>query len=50
METLKKYEKDGVISQDMLRDWSDAVQKLTDGYIKKVDEALAAKEADIKQP
>jgi ribosome recycling factor len=50
METLKRHEKDGLISQDLHRDWADAVQKLTDGYIRKVDEALAAKEADIRQP
>jgi ribosome recycling factor len=50
METLKKLEKDHEIGQDVHRDWADEVQKLTDGYIRKVDEALAAKEADIKQP
>ncbi|QXM24653.1 ribosome recycling factor [Elioraea tepida] len=50
METLKKLEKDGLIGQDLHRDWSDAVQKLTDSFIKRVDEALAAKEADIRQP
>ncbi|WP_291295975.1 ribosome recycling factor [Elioraea sp.] len=50
METLKKHEKDGAISQDLHRDWTEAVQKLTDGYIKRVDDALAAKETDIKQP
>ncbi len=50
MELLKKLEKDGEIGQDVHRDWADEVQKLTDSYVKKVDEALAAKEADIKQP
>jgi ribosome recycling factor len=50
METLKKLEKDHEIGRDVHRDWADEVQKLTDGYIRKVDEALAAKEADIKQP
>ncbi|WP_019014319.1 ribosome recycling factor [Elioraea tepidiphila] len=50
METLKKLEKDHEIGQDVHRDWAEEVQKLTDGYIRKVDEALAAKEADIKQP
>jgi ribosome recycling factor len=29
--------------------WSDEVQKLTDQYIKKIDETLAEKEKDIKQ-
>lgn len=50
METLKKLEKDHEIGQDLHRDWAEEVQKLTDGYIRKVDEALAAKETDIKQP
>ncbi len=50
METLKKLEKDGEIGQDLHRDWAEEVQKLTDAYVRKVDEALAAKEADIKQP
>lgn len=50
METLKKLEKDHEIGQDVHRDWAEEVQKLTDGYIRKVDEALAAKETDIKQP
>lgn len=50
MEILKKLEKDGEIGQDLHRDWAEEVQKLTDAYVRKVDEALAAKEADIKQP
>jgi ribosome recycling factor len=50
METLKRLEKDHEIGQDVHRDWADEVQKLTDAYIRKVDEALAAKDADIKQP
>jgi ribosome recycling factor len=49
-ETLKKLEKDHDISQDLHRDWAEEIQRLTDAYIRKVDEALAAKEADIKQP
>ncbi|WP_439579408.1 ribosome recycling factor [Elioraea sp.] len=50
METLKRLEKDHEIGQDVHRDWAEEVQKLTDAYIRKVDEALAAKDADIKQP
>jgi ribosome recycling factor len=50
METLRKLEKDHEIGQDLQRDWAEEVQKLTDVFIRKVDEALAAKEADIKQP
>lgn len=49
METIKGFEKKHEIGEDMAKDWSDAVQKLTDQFIKKVDEALADKEKDIKQ-
>lgn len=46
METIKKAE--GVGEDDQKRQ-SDQVQKLTDLMIKKVDEALSAKEAEIMQ-
>ena len=49
MDSLKKMEKDGKISQDEHRHESEAVQKLTDDHIKKVDETLAAKEREILQ-
>lgn len=49
METLKKQEKDGDISQDDHKRLSERVQKLTDEMIQKVDEALAAKEREIMQ-
>lgn len=49
MDALKKEEKDGDISEDDLRKFSGDVQKLTDEYIAKVDEALKAKEAEIMQ-
>lgn len=49
MELLKKMEKDGDLSQDDHRKFSDRVQALTDQYIKKVDEALAQKETEITQ-
>jgi ribosome recycling factor len=48
-EALKKMEKDGVISQDEHRKHSDEIQKMTDQYIAKVDEALKSKEAEITQ-
>ena len=48
-EALKKMEKDGEISQDDHRKHSDEVQKMTDQYIAKVDEALKAKETEITQ-
>ncbi len=47
MDSLKKQEKDGDISEDDLRRLSDEIQKKTDAHIKLVDEALATKEKDI---
>jgi ribosome recycling factor len=49
MESLKKQEKDGKISEDEHRKLHDEVQKLTDEHVKKVDDALAAKEKEIMQ-
>lgn len=49
MDQLKKGEKDGEISQDEQKSLSDDVQKLTDVYISKIDEALSQKEAEIRQ-
>lgn len=48
METIKGWETKSEISKDDAKRWSDEVQKLTDGTIKKVDEVLAEKEKDIK--
>ncbi len=49
MEQIKAHEKKHEISEDLAKNWSDEVQKLTDQFIKKVDEALVDKEKDIKQ-
>jgi ribosome recycling factor len=49
MDKLKRQEKDGEISQDEQRAWGDDLQKLTDGFIKDIDEALASKETEIMQ-
>ena len=43
---LKAAKADG-LSEDLAKDGEASVQKLTDNYIKKIDEILAAKEADI---
>ena len=48
MEALKKAEKDRKISEDEHRQKGDEVQKLTDRYVKLVDEALVHKEKEIK--
>ncbi|GAB6853711.1 ribosome recycling factor [Asaia astilbis] len=49
MDQIKTFEKKSEISQDDMKVWSDAVQKLTDQYVKKVDDMLADKEREIKQ-
>ncbi len=49
MEHIKTFEKKHEIGEDVAKDWSAEVQKLTDSYIKKVDETLAEKEKDIRQ-
>jgi len=49
MEKIKGFEKKHEISEDDVKDWSDVVQKLTDQYIKRIDDALAEKEREIKQ-
>lgn len=49
MDELKRAEKDGEISKDLHHDWADEVQKLTDTYVERVDEALSGKEKEIMQ-
>jgi len=49
MDTLKRLEKDGEISQDESRDHADDVQKQTDQTIASIDSLLAEKEQEIMQ-
>jgi ribosome recycling factor len=49
MEQLKALLKKSEISEDEERNHADEVQKLTDGYIKRIDDAFAEKEKDIRQ-
>lgn len=49
MDSLKKMEKDGNISEDELHDRGDEVQKTTDDFTKQIDEALETKEKDIME-
>lgn len=49
MDELKKMEKDNQISEDGHHQYSDEIQKLTDDFIKKIDDMLAQKEKDIMQ-
>lgn len=47
MEQIKKIEKE--IGKDEQKMLSDKVQALTDDHVKRIDEALAAKESEIRQ-
>jgi len=47
MDTLKKMEKDKRISEDILKNLSDKVQKSTDNHTKKADEILDEKSKEI---
>ena len=49
MDTLKKQEKDGDISQDEQHGLGQKVQDLTDKLIEEIDSALATKETEIMQ-
>ena len=49
MDQIKGFEKKGDIGEDVVKTWSDDVQKLTDSYIKRLDELLAEKDREIKQ-
>jgi ribosome recycling factor len=49
METLKRLDKEGHISEDDHHKKADEVQRLTDAAIKEIDEVLAQKDADIMQ-
>jgi ribosome recycling factor len=47
VDSIRKQEKSSDISKDESRDLQDKIQKLTDKYIAKIEEVLAAKEKDI---
>ncbi len=47
IDSVRKQEKSSELSKDEAADLQDSVQKLTDKYIAKIDDALAAKEKDI---
>jgi len=49
LETLRKMEKDKLISQDQNRRSQDRLQKATDNHIKAIDEVAVSKEAEIMQ-
>lgn len=47
IEKLKAMKKNGEITEDDLKDGEKEVQKITDGFIKQVDDLSAAKEKEI---
>ncbi len=49
IDKIKRAEKAGDLSEDKMHGQMDEVQKITDEYIKKVDESLKIKEADIME-
>jgi ribosome recycling factor len=49
IETLREMEKDGEMSKDEHHKSGLNIQEITDGVVKLIDEALAAKEAEIMQ-
>lgn len=49
MDQVKAHEKKHDIGEDDVKHWSDEVQKLTDSYIKRVDDSFAEKEKEIRQ-
>ena len=49
IEAARKMQKEGLISEDELRDTETDVQKLTDDHVKMIDDSLANKEREITQ-
>lgn len=44
---VKKLQKDGTISEDDLETYESEIQKLTDQFVKRIEDALSTKEAEI---
>ncbi len=49
MDTLKKLQRDGDISEDEQHAWEDDLQKLTDSTVQNIDHAMSSKETEIMQ-
>lgn len=49
IDTIKKMEKDKLISEDQQRDFCDQMQKVTDDFTKKIDALLKTKSEEIMQ-
>lgn len=49
LEVFKKQKKNNEITEDDLKDMEEKIQKLTDKFVKKIDEITAAKEKEIME-
>jgi ribosome recycling factor len=49
LEHIKKLEKDKKISQDEERNGQNEIQKLTDEFVRKIDEAIKVREAEVME-
>ena len=49
MDDFKRSEKENLISQDQHRDYAKDIQTMTDEFMKRIDDVLAAKEKEIMQ-
>jgi ribosome recycling factor len=47
IDAIKKAHKDGGVTEDDLETYEKEIQKLTDGFVKKIDDAINHKEAEI---
>ena len=47
MDDAKKLQKEGAVTEDQLRDAENAIQKLTDRFVKSIDEHLERKDAEV---
>lgn len=47
IDSIKKANKEGAISEDDVETYEKEIQKLTDGFVKKIDDSVNSKEAEI---
>ncbi len=47
VEAIKKASKDGAVTEDEQKTLEKEIQKLTDGFVKKIDDTFASKEAEV---
>ena len=49
VENIKKLERDKIITEDDKKKFEAKAQKVTDDYIKKIDDNIAVKEKEVMQ-